>query len=814
MPIVWRPADAKLKDELERKRREVEALRFRPKPVVWSPNAQMRAARPGDANYTPTIQDRLAEQATENAVLSFSQRLAQARRTNTTPFVPSQFTGQGVSPGAQVVSSGMGQTLPPWMVSFKPNQPPMTVGEGLDIVNRNVIEPLGMTTIGAGTTGFSEGLRMLNPVARVAGANVAQGARAAGTRTAQLGREIATNEAGFAKIPGKGNWKKVEIPLNFRGREEQWILEQPNPAAFRRNYGGPGEGMIVEEVIPTAAQMKKAAQAREAQILADSNKKFADEIASTETISQREARRKLEKQAAFKGEPTPVTHPESGAKPQPVAPKAGEALPLVPEGYGVNPDYIPPEQLTVRENVGKKTIQDVLVNKSTGKDIAPIANMNQKERYLREGYGAPYFPKADLPEPPLTKAEAPAAIGKVPEPPVAKLADTVPAETPPVTPKAAEGGIPPVEPPKPPVDTTIPEPQPTDKPGFAGNIRLSKYPEELRPALKQWAEDNIDTIAKVRRGTRTDAMVKADAEVLASEVGGDLAKLQKRWKPGEAWNAEEVLALRGVLRTKTEAVLDAQRLVRQGNSTENLIKLKLALDDQAATQEMVTGVTAEAGRALRQFRQAAIEASGDVTKMERLLKQVGGRDNIEDIAELLGNLDVNDPVVVNNFVRNLQKKDFWDYVTELYYNSILSGPKTHVVNSLSNTVNMLAAPVERAFAAAVDVPLSKLQGRQRARFFSEIPADTFGAIEGVKEGLRAFGTTMKTGVSPLNASKFEMQQTRAFKGKLGRVINVPSTSLEAADALMQRYGQAHNLPPRLEGTRGDRSPCRPQGKSD
>lgn len=339
------------------------------------------------------------------------------------------------------------------------------------------------------------------------------------------------------------------------------------------------------------------------------------------------------------------------------------------------------------------------------------------------------------------------------------------------------GKEPPIEPPKPPVGVgKLPEP----KPEFAGNIRLEKYSEEVRPALKEWADAHPDEIVAARRSPRTDVQLAADAATLADEIGSKV----KSWKPGKVYNDAELKAMRGALSAKTDAVMAAKDAVRQSNSTENLLKLVQTLDEQTAFQEALTGGTSEAGRALRQFRQQVTSATGDSVKLERLLKQVGGRDKVEEIARLLGQLDVNDPVSVNQFIRNLQKPGMSDYVTELYYNSILSGPKTHIVNSLSNTLNAFVSPFERAVAAAVDIPLSKLQGRKLSRLFSEVPADAFGAVEGIKDGVRAFGRTMKTGISPEQASKYELQRTRAFTGKFGRVVNLPSTALEAADAMM------------------------------
>jgi len=333
--------------------------------------------------------------------------------------------------------------------------------------------------------------------------------------------------------------------------------------------------------------------------------------------------------------------------------------------------------------------------------------------------------------------------------------------------------------------------EPTKAPEKAANIRLEKYPEEVRPVIQEWADTHGAEVKEATRGIVSDAQVRAEAERLTTEVGGDLSKLRKKWKPATAWNAEELVAIRSVLRAKTQEVLSAQKLVKENNSSQNLLKLELALKEQAAVQEMVHGLTAEAGRALRSFRQEAFDAlkANDVSRMEELLRKIrGNREDTEKIAAMLGRLDPTDPVAVNKFIQELYKPHVMDYLIELFYNSILSGPKTHIVNSLSNTANAIFSPIERAVSALVDLPLSFIEQRPRARFLNEVPADIFGAIRGIPEGFRQFAWVIKNGISFDQATKWEFRQ-KAFRGKLGAAISMPSRFLEGADVLMKAINQ-------------------------
>lgn len=351
-----------------------------------------------------------------------------------------------------------------------------------------------------------------------------------------------------------------------------------------------------------------------------------------------------------------------------------------------------------------------------------------------------------------------------------------------VRPPVPGSAVPPAKPPiEPPVTTGA---VPPGEPPFAANIRLSKYPDDLRSTIKEWADANPEAVQTARRGTRSDVQVLEDAKSLVDEFGGDFARLQRRWKAGDAWNAEEITAIRGTLRSKTQAVVDAAKVAADADSSANQIRLLTALEEQARVQEIVHGITAESGRALRAFRQQAFDAlqSNDTAKMEELLKRLGGRAKTAEVAKALRDLDMNNPAAVNDFIRTIMKPKAMDYLTEIYYNSILSGPKTHIINGLSNMITTALSPVERGVAAVVERGLAPLQGRQVERFFSEVPADTIGAIQGIQEGLQNAAYTLKNGFSPAQASKWEFRP-RAFQGTIGRVINAPSTALEAADAL-------------------------------
>ncbi len=353
--------------------------------------------------------------------------------------------------------------------------------------------------------------------------------------------------------------------------------------------------------------------------------------------------------------------------------------------------------------------------------------------------------------------------------------------------------------------------------GKAGNITLSKFPEHVRGLISETAILNPEMVADVRRvggtGVRSDKVVAETAQAMIDDAGGDASKFYKNWKPGQAFNAEEIFIVRAALREKAEAVYNISSEIRMGAATpENQARLINAIHEAISVQEIVTGVTAESGRGQRAFRMAVADIDVDpngvrnIEQLEELLKRRGVEsEDINQLAKMLV-VDAANPDGTLNIAKlhklagDFDKPNFMDKLTEFWINSILSGPKTHVINALSNTMNLMMSPIERGLAAAVDPFVAKLGHitgapiRDTERFFREVPADAFGAVVGFREGIHAAFKVMKEGIDPLKTTKLEYRQASIGKGLLGGdrfvipgvdiggIARTPGKALEAADS--------------------------------
>ena len=143
---------------------------------------------------------------------------------------------------------------------------------------------------------------------------------------------------------------------------------------------------------------------------------------------------------------------------------------------------------------------------------------------------------------------------------------------------------------------------PSGGPDFAGNINLGKLetPQDIARAL-DFTNRRVGFDAATR-----GRVSQAETERLAGELGMTPEALLSRRK-GQALNAEEALAARQILAKSGNELVNMAKRVRAIDEPGDdvLADFRQAWMRHAAIQEQVSGATAEAGRALAQFRMLA-----------------------------------------------------------------------------------------------------------------------------------------------------------------------------------------------------------------
>lgn len=317
-----------------------------------------------------------------------------------------------------------------------------------------------------------------------------------------------------------------------------------------------------------------------------------------------------------------------------------------------------------------------------------------------------------------------------------------------------------------------------------GNIRVDRLdtPQDISRALDV-ARQSMGGFDNARRGVIT----QEETARLASELNMTPDSLLARRK-GQAFNAEEALAARQILaKSGNELVNLARRIQRlEDPGDELLAQFRQAMVRHAAIQEQIAGATAEAGRALQQFRMMADSRNVHGSVLAGLVQGGGGRGRIKDAADMI--IDAaDDPATMNKLAVDASKPRFRDKLVELWYNSLLSGPQTHVVNMVSNTMTAIAQIPEHAAAATLGGAraLATRNAQVDRVMFSELGARAFGLLQGTKEGLRQFGRTFRTGEPSDFVSKVEAQSEPAISGRVGQLVRIPTRALAAEDEIFK-----------------------------
>ncbi len=319
--------------------------------------------------------------------------------------------------------------------------------------------------------------------------------------------------------------------------------------------------------------------------------------------------------------------------------------------------------------------------------------------------------------------------------------------------------------------------------GKIGNINLAhlERPQDVAQLIQQ-VQSRVGGFSAASRGRVTNE----ETQRLANEIGVRPEDLLKR-RQGHALNAEQLYATRVLVQKSREVVAGLARKA-VGGSDEDVAQFRNAWLRHVALEEQVTGATSEAGRALQQFKMLARAGDARGHAVRAYLKGAGGRETIEQAAERIVDL-MEDPAKASHFMREAVKPRWRDKINELWINSLLSGPKTHVVNFVGNAMTALMSLPEQGLTAGIG---KVLRSSDRA-YVGEVGARAVGMAESALDALRAAKRGFITGEPADAVSKVEAVNYHAIAGKLGQVIRTPTRALTAADEFWKTINSSAEL---------------------
>lgn len=320
--------------------------------------------------------------------------------------------------------------------------------------------------------------------------------------------------------------------------------------------------------------------------------------------------------------------------------------------------------------------------------------------------------------------------------------------------------------------------------------------DDVRSVIGQMADAFKPEIDAGRRGARRGfEAVKLEAEQL--DAWETLASRRK----GAALNDAETVAARNLWAASGVKLQEVAAAAAKNPSEANLFAFRKMLAVHHAIQMEVIAARTEAARALNAWK---IPAGGDAERLRQvtaLLEQAGGADGTRELAQRIQHLDPKkfskelDAVVRGSvFARSR------DALLAAWVNGLLSGPKTHLVNMMSNTAVMFHAVAERAAGAR----LSQLLGTVDGVELGEATAQAFGMVQGLRDAFRNAWKAARTGQTGFGIGKVDLPRPRAigseafglrtesWLGKTadaaGNVIGLPGRALQAEDEFFKTLG--------------------------
>lgn len=242
----------------------------------------------------------------------------------------------------------------------------------------------------------------------------------------------------------------------------------------------------------------------------------------------------------------------------------------------------------------------------------------------------------------------------------------------------------------------------------AGNIRLDTLTnvEDVRQAIRDAAAANQDFIGD-RRGVVTDGQVMDVARAAGMEGAEKLVASRIR---GQAFSAEEVMTLRLALVQSATDVSAAMKKAANGTDAD-VMAYAQAKDRHQLLQATVAQATAEAGRALRAFRNIT-GMTGEAKAADQIVREATGKTlfQLRQEARLGASLDT--PEAVSKFMNDARKRNFGHMLLEYWINGLLSGPATHVTNITGNLLLTVQHVLPETAVAAAIGSARKALGRQ------------------------------------------------------------------------------------------------------
>jgi hypothetical protein len=280
--------------------------------------------------------------------------------------------------------------------------------------------------------------------------------------------------------------------------------------------------------------------------------------------------------------------------------------------------------------------------------------------------------------------------------------------------------------------------------------------DDVKTVIGHMNEVNNIAIQNQRRNVVTDDEMRN----LANDLNSDPETIKKVMglQPGEIVPPEYVVSMFDVLKQSGNRLQELSGKIVLGEATDNeKISFYKQWEFHSQFTSQFMGVRAEYARGFRVF---GINMGEGLHLDEAMNRISAGTEDINVMARQI--IEARDNKSLTNVVQ-LQKGMFskgTDALNELYIASILSGPQTHIVNTIGSGLKTLTMPLDTLVASFIKVgDGGQIVGK------GEALAQIKGIIHASSEAWSVARNTLKTGDAYGGVSKMDVDYKKAISAE-------------------------------------------------
>lgn len=324
------------------------------------------------------------------------------------------------------------------------------------------------------------------------------------------------------------------------------------------------------------------------------------------------------------------------------------------------------------------------------------------------------------------------------------------------------------------------------------NFARIDTPDDIKKVMAELADASRESIDKARRGKMTFGDIEQAAKKWTDGQEDAFKILQER-RVGEPLNAEQSFAARQLWAASAQKVKELSQRVLESPTDANQFMFRKMLATHAAIQKEIIAARTETARALAQWKMPAGAPEEMASQLRAMLDYGGGDELTRKMAKDV--MDMTNAGMVKE-VENVINRGWWAKTiatwNEARIAGLLTNTTTHIVNFMSNTLNLGVAMADDLTTAAY----AKMFGAESAARATDALMRLHGMVDGFKDGLRYSWKTIKAGASenpyatkfdrpPVIRSETYGLDKNSFWGCVidfgGTAIRLPYRFLEASD---------------------------------